>query len=469
MIRRAAARAVTPARPAPEPSRPPRDEFSDSIASAVQRLLAGQVVTTPLPRTVSLLGSVEPPVTGDDGDGERDQEGVVELTNRRDASGVYPTVGGAPVRAARTLVVPMLGATAGDAAASSDATCSRDVASARGDEPVVTEAMFEPAPFTTFPPPSFELAAPRRDERPALTLPPPILGEAASPDEAAPVERAASEPGAKATSTRFTASDDDAKPTIAGSAARAILVATDATPDAPSSSPSMPSMPSMDAAPDARDVRTGPTSSRPSARASSRPSAPTGVAPSRARRAERDNRSKGRDRSDDGELRPRHAGAEPSGRCSHEHERARHAVSAAPAPIALPVTWLALAPPTERRASAPRLELALPGAQPDEVDIVPAGLHLTRTGEHTARVELDHPALGRLDVEVRAREGRVDVELLAGSLSSSIALRAGEESLRGDLRARGAELRGYRVRTVNGARARGPTLAETMDEDEETT
>lgn len=73
---------------------------------------------------------------------------------------------------------------------------------------------------------------------------------------------------------------------------------------------------------------------------------------------------------------------------------------------------------------------------------------VVRLDDRTARVELVHPELGRVQVEVHTEQGRVDVELLARSLSASIALRASEPELRGDLRQRGASLRNYRVRTA---------------------
>jgi hypothetical protein len=79
---------------------------------------------------------------------------------------------------------------------------------------------------------------------------------------------------------------------------------------------------------------------------------------------------------------------------------------------------------------------------------------VVRLDDRTARVELMHPELGRVQVEVHTDQGRVDVELLARSLSASIALRASEPELRGDLRQRGASLRNYRVRTASDEAAR---------------
>ena len=95
-----------------------------------------------------------------------------------------------------------------------------------------------------------------------------------------------------------------------------------------------------------------------------------------------------------------------------------------------------------------------PDAQAGE-DATP--YHVARLGDHRARVELVHPELGRVEVEVTTAESRVDVELLARSLGASIALRASEEELRGELRHRGASLRNYRVRT---AAASGAVRAE---------
>ena len=110
---------------------------------------------------------------------------------------------------------------------------------------------------------------------------------------------------------------------------------------------------------------------------------------------------------------------------------------------------------------APTLEVwrePTPNDHPDpEAGEEATPYHVARLGDHRARVELVHPELGRVEVEVTTAESRVDVELLARSLGASIALRASEEELRGELRQRGASLRNYRVRT---AAATGAQLAE---------
>jgi hypothetical protein len=105
------------------------------------------------------------------------------------------------------------------------------------------------------------------------------------------------------------------------------------------------------------------------------------------------------------------------------------------------------------RASLP-LESTAANGPVDAARVEAVPYHAVRLDDHTARVELMHPELGRVRLEVHTEQGRVDVELLARSLSASIALRASEPELRGDLRQRGASLRNYRVRTAADGSAR---------------
>jgi hypothetical protein len=101
---------------------------------------------------------------------------------------------------------------------------------------------------------------------------------------------------------------------------------------------------------------------------------------------------------------------------------------------------LGLPPPVATSETAATL-----GAAPDSE---PTAYQVVRLDDRTARVELSHPELGRIEVEVRTESGRVDVDLLARSVSASVALRASEPELREELRQRGGTLRSYRVRTA---------------------
>lgn len=91
-------------------------------------------------------------------------------------------------------------------------------------------------------------------------------------------------------------------------------------------------------------------------------------------------------------------------------------------------------------------------------------VHYAALDTDHAKVELSHPTLGHLELEVRGEGTGVDVTMLTRSLGASIALRAAEASLRSDLGRRSTELRSYRVRT--DASAHG---SESPEDDEETT
>jgi hypothetical protein len=136
----------------------------------------------------------------------------------------------------------------------------------------------------------------------------------------------------------------------------------------------------------------------------------------------------------------------------HDAELPSDRVQAAPivaVPDAIPLVNTAPLRPLEAR-----LDTDAANGHPDEPAANAMPYQIVRLDDRHARVELVHPELGRVEVDVRTDAGRVDVELLAKSLTSSIALRAGEESLRGEMRQRGATLRNYRVRTLAESVAR---------------
>jgi hypothetical protein len=139
-----------------------------------------------------------------------------------------------------------------------------------------------------------------------------------------------------------------------------------------------------------------------------------------------------------------------------EHERPHHEapaaasvrMPAAPAPIAVPLMERAAT-----RVGKPEAALPAELTREPETDVPPPHVHYTELTTDHARVELEHPSLGRLQVEVQNAGNFFDVTLLTRSLGASIALRAAEAGLRSDLRAHARELRSYRVRTETSARA----------------
>ncbi len=101
---------------------------------------------------------------------------------------------------------------------------------------------------------------------------------------------------------------------------------------------------------------------------------------------------------------------------------------------------------------APPAPIAEPDPEPSLPEPPASAVHYGAIESDDAHVELSHPTLGRVDLDVHHDAGRYDVSLVTRSMGASIALRAAEESLRVDMRARSTELRGYRVRTDAGRR-----------------
>lgn len=137
--------------------------------------------------------------------------------------------------------------------------------------------------------------------------------------------------------------------------------------------------------------------------------------------------------------------------------RSHEPLPSAPATVVAAVPAPPIAPMLDRVASRIRLAPSLPtDVAPDETEPAPQQVHFHELTTDHARVELSHPSLGRLDVEVHGDGAHLDVTLLTRSVGASIALRATEEGLRSELRARSTELRNYRVRTQAQASSQGP-------------
>lgn len=73
-----------------------------------------------------------------------------------------------------------------------------------------------------------------------------------------------------------------------------------------------------------------------------------------------------------------------------------------------------------------------------------------------ARLEVWHPSLGALTVELAERGGTVGVEVSAPTAAAAVTVRASETALRAELKEAGAELRAFRVRTRKGHVADDP-------------
>jgi hypothetical protein len=186
-----------------------------------------------------------------------------------------------------------------------------------------------------------------------------------------------------------------------------------------------------------------------------------------------DLRGAGETRGDRGEH-ASHEGARHDG-AHHEGARgegARHEGTHVPVAVDAPRTdvFARLDAPADR-APTPAVAPTPPAealVSPELQDLPAHAMHFASLdAQQGARVELMHPSLGRIDVDVRADGQHVDVALLSRSLGASIALRAAEQGLRGDLRARGSELRSYRVRTDASRHASTtPTATEEEENDE---
>lgn len=144
-----------------------------------------------------------------------------------------------------------------------------------------------------------------------------------------------------------------------------------------------------------------------------------------------------------------------------EIARAPLAAGDAAPPSALPVTSAARPTTSTRPSLSESSPLLAP--ETDEAAIPAEHVRYAALDAGHAKVELAHPTLGRLELEVRGEGAGVDVTMLTRSLGASIALRAAEASLRSDLGRRSTELRTYRVRTEAGA------SSSRTDDDEETT
>lgn len=133
--------------------------------------------------------------------------------------------------------------------------------------------------------------------------------------------------------------------------------------------------------------------------------------------------------------------------------RTGEAPSTPPAP---PATTEVVAPPPTRGGdggeapAAPTLEPRDTGAEVEvrsvrasEPPIGAASVLSVRDAR--ARVSLEHPTLGPIEVDVSRPEGVVDVEVHAPALGSALVVKASEDVLRRELRASGSELRQFRV------------------------
>ncbi|MBI2893698.1 MAG: flagellar hook-length control protein FliK [Deltaproteobacteria bacterium] len=89
-----------------------------------------------------------------------------------------------------------------------------------------------------------------------------------------------------------------------------------------------------------------------------------------------------------------------------------------------------------------------PGAAPSEglpTIHEAAVLKTVAAGREAARVEVQHPELGAIQLDLRLDRGSMDLHAVTTSAASAIALRASESALRTSVALAGVELRGMRV------------------------
>ncbi len=124
------------------------------------------------------------------------------------------------------------------------------------------------------------------------------------------------------------------------------------------------------------------------------------------------------------------------------------------APLDLPVAPgpRGIAQPTA--AARPDVTAELPAALRDaEPEVLDALTRLRATGESSAAVKLEHPALGTLRIELGLRGDGVDVRIVAESSGAAIALRESEKELRERFGARADALR-VRIATQSSSTPR---------------